>query len=145
MDKSIKFIKKKFDINPDTIFEVPFNHEYESVSYDHEYIKYQSRLAKKTPKKKGYFLACWIKDKSNINIPYSADDFADYLIVIILDQYNKGYFKFPQSILLEKGILKSPRAKGKMAFRVYPSWESELNATALKTQAWQVPYFYTVS
>ena len=28
-----------------------------------------------------------------------------------------------------------------MAFRVYPSWVTQLNSTALKTQVWQSKYF----
>ena len=28
-----------------------------------------------------------------------------------------------------------------MAIRVYPSWEKNLNKTALNTQKWQIPYF----
>lgn len=32
-----------------------------------------------------------------------------------------------------------------MAFRVYPSWENNLNQTATKTQEWQVQYFIDLS
>ncbi len=35
--------------------------------------------------------------------------------------------------------------KNKMAFRVYPSWEHDLNRTATLTQKWQTPYFINIS
>ncbi|WP_338087777.1 MepB family protein [Leuconostoc rapi] len=34
----------------------------------------------------------------------------------------------------------SGKIKGKIAFRVYPSWENDLNNTAVKIQFWQMPY-----
>lgn len=145
MYKSIHLLRIAFDNKVEGITEIPFNQDYESISFNIDGTNYQSRLAKKTPKKKGYFLACWIKNFNNINIPYREDNFSDYLLVLILDVQNKGYFKFPKSVLIEKGILKSPSTKGKMAFRVYPNWENDLNATALKTQAWQVQYFYKLN
>lgn len=32
-----------------------------------------------------------------------------------------------------------------MAFRVYPSWEKDLNKTAKLTQKWQLDYFVDLS
>ncbi len=32
-----------------------------------------------------------------------------------------------------------------MAFRVYPTWEKDLNRVAQKTQAWQKQYFIDMS
>ncbi|WP_053032503.1 MepB family protein [Staphylococcus haemolyticus] len=57
------------------------------------------------------------------------------------DDNRRGQFIFPKDILIKKGILKSDDSKGKMALRVYPPWETELNKTAAKTQAWQCAYF----
>ncbi|MDU1373352.1 MAG: MepB family protein, partial [Staphylococcus epidermidis] len=34
---------------------------------------------------------------------------------------------------------------GKMAFRVYPTWEKDLNRVAHKTQEWQKQYFIDMS
>lgn len=42
---------------------------------------------------------------------------------------------------MKKEILSSENKKGKMAIRVYPPWEKNLNNTALKTQKWQEEYF----
>lgn len=144
MIKSKKIVEKVFGIMPNQIDEVPHNQEYESIQFDSNSSSYQSRLARKTPKKKGYFLANWIKDESNINIPYSTNNFSDFLIVLIIDEANQGYFNFPKEILVEKGIIMTDTSKGKMAFRVYPPWETDLNTTALKTQNWQIQYFTNI-
>ncbi len=83
-------------------------------------INFKSRLAKKTPKKQGYFVVIWKKDSLNKNIPFNENDIGDYLVVNILDNNNEGQFVFTVSILIEKGIIQSKKSKGKMAFRVYP-------------------------
>jgi hypothetical protein len=57
----------------------------------------------------------------------------------------KGQFVFPKSKLLEKGILKNEDTQGKMAIRVYPFWEKELNKSAAQTQKWQQEYFIDLS
>ncbi|GIO23901.1 hypothetical protein J11TS1_24820 [Oceanobacillus sp. J11TS1] len=66
-------------------------------------------------------------------------------MISIIDKDLKGQFIFPKSLLLDKGILRTVDNKGKMAIRVYPSWEKSLNNSAKKTQAWQAPYFMNVS
>ncbi|MEG0569905.1 MAG: MepB family protein [Erysipelotrichales bacterium] len=101
----------------------------------------RSRLAKKTPKKKGYFVAVYKKESNNINKPYSYFYFPDYLLVHVIDGYLKGVFIFTKDILIKKGIVSSSDHKGKMAFRVYTPWDTDLNATAAKTYAWQKDYF----
>lgn len=145
MYRSVTYIERHFNVSKNKMFNISYNNEYESLEFELKTFTYQSRLAKKTPKKKGYFLACWFKDNEGINIPYSKQKFADYLIVVIIDGNNQGYFNFPKNILVDRGILTSSGNKGKMAFRVYPDWESELNATALKTQHWQNHYFVNTS
>lgn len=119
-----------------------WNEEYESLDIVIGNIKCKSRLAKKTPKKQGYFVAIWKKDSLNKNIPFNEDDIGDYLVINILDDYNEGQFVFPVSILIEKGIVKADNSKGKMAFRVYPPWVKDLNKTAMVSQKWQTEYFY---
>ena len=44
----------------------------------------------------------------------------------------KGQFIFPKELLVKKNY--SEKHKGKMAIRVYPSWEQSLNKTAVSTQ-----------
>lgn len=101
------------------------------------------RLAKKTEKKKGYFVAVWEKIEG-VNNAYSMHDFPDYLIVIIADQNQCGYFKFPKTVLEKRKILKTEKQKGKMAFRVYPPFCENLNETAHKSQSWQSNYYISL-
>ncbi|WP_217258986.1 MepB family protein [Terribacillus saccharophilus] len=123
------------------VFEENQNIDYEGMLIHIENNTYRSRLAKATPKKRGYFVAFWEKDENNKNQPYSFSDSPDKIIISIIDNDLKGQFIFPKSKLLEKGILSSDTAKGKMAIRVYPSWEMELNKTAEQTQKWQQSFF----
>lgn len=122
-----------------------WNSEYEGFSFKFNKLNFKSRLAKKTPNKKGYFVAFWRKDEINKNTPFDYDSLGDKLIINVQDNNNIGQFIFPSDVLVEQGIIKSDRYKGKMAMRVYPSWVSNLNATAKKTQRWQTKYFIDLS
>lgn len=118
------------------------NKEYEGaiieIAQDKRVIR--CRLAKKTPKKEGYFVAFWEKDKSNTNTPFMDTSSPDYLAIIIDDDKN-GIFILPKEIAINKGILSTDYQVGKMAMRFYPPWCKKLNNSAKKTQTWQVEYF----
>lgn len=122
--------------------EEKYNQDYEALTFSFKEEAYQSRLAKKTPTKSGYFVTCWTKDEDNYNRPYKIEEFADYLIVAVIDDELNGYFLFPRELLVEKGILASSKYQGEMAFRVYPKWCNQLNKTAGQTQKWQCKYFF---
>lgn len=117
----------------------------EAFTFEFNNVTFKSRLAKKTPKTKGYFVAFWRKNESNENTPFDYATSEDKLIINIIDNDKKGQFIFPKSLLKEKGIVESNHHKGKMAMRVYPSWVSNLNTTAIKTQKWQTKYFIDLS
>jgi len=121
------------------------NSNYEGMTFflGHHHIR--SRLAKKTPTKKGYFVATWEKDNFNQNKPFDDENSPDLLIISIMDQSKNGVFIFPKSTLVTQKILNSSKTTGKMAFRVYPSWENNLNKTATKTQLWQKAFFIDLS
>lgn len=121
------------------------NKEYEGATFYIDNISFRSRLAKLTPKKKGYFVAFWEKDSNGSNKPFSYSESPENLIIVILEEQLSGYFVFPKDVLLNKGILKGTNSKGKMAIRVYPSWEQNLNKTASMTQKWQTKYFTNTS
>lgn len=123
----------------------PFNQEYEGFDFAISHAIFRSRLAKKTPKKAGYFLAIWEKDSENKNVPFNDNQFPDYLIVNIIDGERKGQFIFPKTVLKQQGILASTATPGKMAFRVYTPWDKDLNVNATKTAKWQRPYFVELS
>lgn len=119
----------------------PFNVEYESCIFNINQKEYRSRKAKKTPNKKGYFVVFWIKDSNNKNRPYLWEETPEKLVITVIDGNKKGQFIFPRELLLQKNILKAENSNGKMAMRVYPDWEVELNKTAEHTQKWQSDYF----
>ena len=118
------------------------NQDYEGCTFSWENKTFRSRLAKKTPKKKGYFVAFWEKNSQEHNQAYAADSAPDYLMIMIQDEERTGLFLLPKAILMQQGILQTATQKGKMAMRVYPSWELDLNQSARKTQSWQTNYFY---
>lgn len=144
MYKSKILLKYIFSEEPEVkdLTEEKYNQDYEALTFSFKEETYQSRLAKKTPTKAGYFVTCWTKDENNCNQPYSKKAFADYLMIIVIDEELSGYFLFPRELLVEKGILTTFEHKGKMAFRVYPKWCNQLNKTAGQTQKWQCKYFF---
>ena len=109
-----------------------WNEDYESIlikpKVDHEYKR--CRLAKKTPKKEGYFTVFWKKDHDNKNIPYTDRDLGDELVIVVIDDCHCGLFIIPKEVAISKKILSTKDCKGKMAMRFYPSWCSNLNKTA---------------
>lgn len=123
----------------------PLNIEYESCHYQINDKTYRSRRAKKTLNKQGYFVVFWIKDENNKNRPYTYEETLDKLIVTIIDERKKGQFAFPKDLLYKKKIISSNNITGKMAMRVYPTWEDNLNKTASQTQKWQKDYFIDLS
>lgn len=135
-DRNFSLIKHEFE---------QWNQEYEAFNFEFNGVEFKSRLAKKTPKKPGYFVAFWCKNKIDKNRPFNFDESKDKLIINILDGSKKGQFIFPKELLVKKGIISSEKHKGKMAIRVYPSWEQSLNKTAVSTQKWQIPYFLDFS
>ena len=106
---------------------------------DQEYKR--CRLAKKTPKKEGYFTVFWKKDQNNNNVPYTNEDLGDELVIVVIDSYNSGLFIIPKEVAVNKRILSTRDSKGKMAMRFYPPWCTNLNKTAQSTQKWQLEYF----
>lgn len=139
--QSYKLLRQIFS-NSEVTYEIQqWNKQYEAIEIESSNGIFVSRLAQKTPNKKGFFFAIWKKDENNKNKPYEVKDIHNALIVNIVDVHRLGQFIFPKEVLLDKGILKSDISKGKMALRVYAPWETELNKTAIKTQQWQRDYF----
>lgn len=100
------------------------------------------RVANITPTKVGQFVAFWEKDENNKNQPYSYEEAPDLLVITTFkNDHEFGQFIFPKEIIFKQNILRSSSTKGKMAIRVYPSWDSPTSKQAMKTQKWQLPYF----
>ena len=123
-----------------------WNEDYESIlikpKNDQAYKR--CRLAKKTPKKEGYFTVFWKKDQDNKNIPYSDEDLGDELIIVVIDGCQCGLFIIPKELAISKKILSTKDCQGKMAMRFYPPWCTKLNKTAQATQKWQLDYFQKI-
>nr|DAR28356.1 MAG TPA: MepB protein [Caudoviricetes sp.] len=135
-------------IDEDRIKNIQFenqNRDYDGVIFRIEYTSFRGRLAKLTPKKKGYFVTFWEKDPEGNNQAFHFSNSPDKIIITVIDNQFSGQFVFTKEILLEKNILKSQSSKGKMAIRVYPTWETDLNSSAFKTQQWQTKYFIDTS
>ena len=104
------------------------------------------RVANITPTKVGQFVAIWVKDESNKNQPYAYDEAPDvFVITTFKNDKEFGQFVFPKEVLLKKSILRSTLTKGKMAIRVYPSWDQPTSKQARETQEWQLTYFADMS
>ncbi|SLJ84676.1 MepB family protein [Psychrobacter sp. DAB_AL43B] len=104
------------------------------------------RVAKQTPTKVGQFVTFWEKDDECINQSSQYDQSSDLLVITTFKDNNTlGQFVFPKDILLKNNILKSHSTKGKMGIRVYPSWDKPTSSTAIRTQNWQLNYFFAVT
>lgn len=104
------------------------------------------RVANITPTKTGQFVAFWEKDENTNNQPYLYVEAPDLLVITTFKSDSEfGQFVFPKEVLFTQNILKSNSTKGKMAIRVYPSWDIPTSKQALKTQEWQLPYFIDLS
>jgi hypothetical protein len=102
------------------------------------------RTAKITPRKVGQFVTVWKRPKPvSIIVPFDINDGIDFLVVSVSDGIScTGQFVFDQKILLVKDIMSQDNKGGKRGFRLYPPWAKPLSAEALKTQKWQLPYFF---
>ncbi|MCK0131174.1 MepB family protein [Flavobacteriaceae bacterium F08102] len=101
-----------------------------------------SRKAKITPKKTGQFVTCWKRIPNGTIQPFDHTDPIDFLSITIRFKDRLGHFVFPTDILLENAILSTPLKEGKRGFRVYPPWDQPQNKQAIKSQQWQLPYFF---
>ena len=104
------------------------------------------RVAKQTPTKVGQFVTFWEKNAKGMNQPFQYNKSPDLLVITTFKDNNTfGQFVFPKDVLLRNDILQSHSTKGKMGIRVYPSWDKPTSNTAIKTQNWQLDYFFKVN
>ena len=104
------------------------------------------RVAKITPTKIGQFVSIWEKDEVNKNQAFLYENATDLLVINTFNQNGDfGQFVFPKEVLLKQNILKTANTKGKMAIRVYPSWDTPTSKQAIAAQKWQLPYFINVN
>ncbi|GAK95178.1 hypothetical protein JCM19298_1307 [Nonlabens ulvanivorans] len=128
-----------------------------SIQVDSESVKYEActfklndlhiafRTAKITPTKTGQFVTIWKRSELGPIEPYHQDDIIDYVFIHVKKDHEHGQFIFPKSVLIAKGIFSTDYKDGKRGFRVYPSWDKTTNTQAIKTQKWQLNYFFKYS
>ncbi len=124
-----------------------FTSEKESKEYDACRFKLNglniiSRNGKRTPKKVGQFVTFWKRSEIGPIEPFNEIDSFDFYVVNLQTKTELGQFVFPKSVLIKKGIISTKKKEGKRAFRVYPIWDIANNKQALRTQKWQLDYFY---
>ena len=102
------------------------------------------RVAKTTPTKIGQFVTVWKRPHPEADIaPLDDADPVDVAIIAVADDdcARHGFFIFPRSVLLERGVMSCAGQGGKRALRVYPPWCAPESAQALRTQRWQAVWF----
>ncbi len=148
--KALSFVKENF-YEPNhfiikSIQEEAQNSEYGAGRFQLNAKSVRFRVAKTTPNKIGQFVAFWEKDDANKNQAFSCDKATDLLVINTFSSRNRlGQFVFPKEVLLKHNILKTATTKGKMAMRVYPLWDKPTNKQAIKTQKWQLEYFFEIN
>ena len=119
--------------------------ESESAAYSAFDLKVNSsnvkfRISKITPTKNGQFVTVYKRIEDGTIAPFENTDKIDFVIISSQKEENRGYFIFPKSELIKRGIF-TDKKEGKRAFRVYPSWDITNSNQAQKTQQWQLKYF----
>lgn len=103
------------------------------------------RVAKITPTKVGQFVTLWKRIDNGPIQPFDMADPFDLVVISVRTAERFGQFVFPKVILCKQGIVSKNGKKGKRAIRVYPAWDIVNNKQAIKTQKWQLPYFFEIS
>lgn len=145
------FLEIKVNLFDKCNFEIS-NFEIEKESQDYSACKFQVnnhkivfREAKITPTKIGQFVTLWKRNNSNIIQPFTENDIFDFVIIYTKTATNFGLFLFPKNDLTENSLISTDKKLGKLGFRVYPIWDEAENKQAVKTQKWQLNYFYDFS
>ena len=100
------------------------------------------RVAKTTPTKTGQFVTVWKRPHLDAEIaPLDEADRIDVVIIAVSDGTQHGFFIFPRSVLLQRGVMSRAGQGGKRALRVYPPWCAPKSDQAQRTQCWQAQWF----
>ncbi len=118
--------------------------EYGAFEFEMNHLRIKFRVAKITPTKIGQFVTIWKRSESGPIAPYDMTDPFDLFVVGVRNSERFGQFVFPNALLVERGILSKKGQGGKRAMRVYPPWDKTDNRQAMKTQLWQLPYFFEI-
>lgn len=118
--------------------------EYHACSFDLNQKKIIYRFAKITPTKVGQFVTIWKRNSAGITEPFAMDEEFDFFIISCASDEKMGFFIFSKEILAQQNIISTQKKVGKRGTRVYPIWDKTDNKQAIKTQKWQLNYFFEV-
>lgn len=119
--------------------------EYAASEFKMNDLNIKFRVANITPTKIGQFVTIWKRIGSGPIQPFDMTDPFDLVVISVRTSEHFGQFVFPKLVLYEKGIVSKDGKGGKRAIRVYPPWDMTDNKQAIKTQKWQVPYFFEIA
>jgi len=119
--------------------------DYDACQFELNGVKIISRSSKITLKKVGQFVTFWKRNKKGITEPFSETDQIDFYVINVKTKNKFGQFVFPKSELINKEIISTEKKDGKRGFRIYPKWDNAENKQAIKTQEWQLKYFYEIN
>jgi hypothetical protein len=141
LEKTSSLVFEKLDLKIRNLIIEKESQEYCAAQFELNNSKIIFRKSKITPTKIGQFVTLWKRiDDKPIQQFSSTDDF-DFVIINCETPSSFGQFVFPKEVLKEKGYIQSQSKKGKLGFRVYPSWDKTENKQAQQTQNWQLNYF----
>jgi len=103
------------------------------------------RIGKITPKKSGQFVTLWKRANSGKIVPYDSTDPFELVIISVAFEKQLGQFIFPKEVLVKQKIISKNHQGGKLAFRIYPPWDTVSNKQGKKSQTWQCEYFFEAS
>ena len=115
--------------------------EYSAASFEISNQRIIFRAGKITPTKIGQFVTLWKRVGQGPIMPFDVADPFDLFMISVREATSSGQFIFPKEVLLEKGVISKNNVGGKLAMRIYPSWDTTTNKQAAKAQAWQLEYF----
>lgn len=144
LEETSKLVFEKLDLQISNLHIEKESQDYFAAQFELNNLKIIFREAKITPTKIGQFVTLWKRIGENPIQPFATSDDFDLVIINTNTAANSGQFIFPKSILEQKGYLQSQSKKGKLGFRVYPSWDKTLNKQAQQTQKWQLNYFLEI-
>lgn len=144
LEETSKLVFEKLNLHITNLHIEKESQDYFAAQFKLNNLKIIFREAKITPTKIGQFVTLWKRIDENPIQPFTASDDIDLVIINTNTSINSGQFIFPKSILEQKGYLQSRSKKGKLGFRVYPSWDKTENKQAQQTQKWQLNYFLEI-
>jgi hypothetical protein len=122
----------------------PESQEYGACRFELDGKRIIYRNAKQTPKKIGQFVTFWKRDKNGPIAPFDQDDPFDFFMVNVDRGERLGLFIIPKAEAVNRGIVSTFEKEGKLAFRIYPAWDKPTSAQAIRSQKWQLGFFFEV-